>query len=197
MGTEIVKTEDRRTIRSKRDLANALFELLQEKNLDDITVQDITERALISKATFYNNFNDKSDLLTFLFRRCADDVLEKLEPFTTQKEQLSALDILYQAITIVVDFLMKAALPFKKMIANDKSRILYWSLTSTIESVLKLLIDRNELNIVVTKFDINIGIYYYAGAYANLIYKKLENGEKVEREKMISEIFKLSKVALE
>ena len=35
MSKEIIKKDDRRTIRSKRDLANALFELLQEKNLEE------------------------------------------------------------------------------------------------------------------------------------------------------------------
>ena len=42
MSKENIKKDDRRTIRTKRDLANALFELLQEKNLDDITVQDLS-----------------------------------------------------------------------------------------------------------------------------------------------------------
>ena len=52
--------EDSRTIRSKRDLANALEELLQEKNYDDIGIKEITDKAMVSKNTFYNNFNEKT-----------------------------------------------------------------------------------------------------------------------------------------
>ena len=44
--------EDGRIIRSKRDLANALIELLQEKNYDDIGIKEITDKARVSKNTF-------------------------------------------------------------------------------------------------------------------------------------------------
>lgn len=196
MSKEIFKKDDRRTIRSKRDLANALFELLQEKNLDDITVQDITDRALISKTTFYNNFNDKSELLTFLLRRSADELLEKIELFADSDSQVSREAIFYEAIKIVVDFLVETALPFKKMIGNDKSRTLYWSLTSMIESVFHTLLEDNQN--ILNKEDLNNGvaIYYYAGAYANLIYKKLANASpdsRIDKDKIVKEIYKLSK----
>ena len=46
---EKILKEDVRTIRTKRDLANALEELLQEKNFDEIAIKDITDAALISK----------------------------------------------------------------------------------------------------------------------------------------------------
>ena len=196
MSKEIFKKDDRRTIRSKRDLANALFELLQEKNLDDITVQDITDRALISKTTFYNNFNDKSELLTFLLRRSADELLEKIELFADSDSQVSREAIFYEAIKIVVDFLVETALPFKKMIGNDKSRTLYWSLTSMIESVFHTLLEDNQN--ILNKEDLNndVAIYYYAGAYANLIYKKLANAShdsRIDKDKIVKEIYKLSK----
>ena len=49
--TPIAK-EDARVVRTKRDLRNALEELLQEKNFDELSVKDITDKALISKNTF-------------------------------------------------------------------------------------------------------------------------------------------------
>ena len=196
MSKEIFKKYDRRTIRSKRDLANALFELLQEKNLDDIIVQDITDRALISKTTFYNNFNDKSELLTFLLRRSADELLEKIELFVDSDSQVSREAIFYEAIKIVVDFLAETALPFKKMIENDKSRTLYWSLTSMIESVFHTLLEDNQNILNKEGLNNDVAIYYYAGAYANLIYKKLANASpnsKIDKDKIVKEIYKLSK----
>lgn len=195
MSKEIIKKDDRRTIRTKRDLANALFELLQEKNLDDITVQDITDRALISKTTFYNNFNDKSELLTFLLRRSIDDVLEKIDIHTNK--EINPVDFLNQVITHVVDFLIETALPFKKMIAHDKSGVLYYSLTSMIEGVFKSIVDEKELIFFSNHLDNDTAIYYYAGAYANLIYKKIANTTVVDRDKIIKEIYNLSKVVIE
>lgn len=197
MSKEIIKKDDRRTIRTKRDLANSLFELLQEKNLDDITVQDITDRALISKTTFYNNFNDKSELLTFLLRRSIDDVLEKIELRTNSEKEINPVEFLNEVITHVVDFLIETVLPFKKMIAHDKSGVLYFSLTSMIEGVFKSLVDEKELKFFSNHLDNDTAIYYYAGAYANLIYKKIANTTTVNRDKLIKEIYNLSKVVIE
>ncbi len=57
------KQEDRRLIRSRRLLGNALIELMQEKRYIDITVQDIIDRADVGRTTFYKHFQDKEDLL--------------------------------------------------------------------------------------------------------------------------------------
>ncbi len=57
------KPEDRRLIRSRRLLGNALIELMQEKRYIDITVQDILDRADVGRTTFYKHFQDKEDLL--------------------------------------------------------------------------------------------------------------------------------------
>ena len=73
------KKEDARVTRSKRDLALALQDLLRTKNFDDITIKEISQTAMVSKLTFYNNFLDKSDLLMFLFHKYSEEVYETLK----------------------------------------------------------------------------------------------------------------------
>ena len=53
---------DRRTNRTKRQLGKALIELIQEKRFDDITVQNVIDRADVGRSTFYSHFRDKEDL---------------------------------------------------------------------------------------------------------------------------------------
>lgn len=48
---------------TKQDLANALQQLLADRPLDKITVQDIADRAGVSRKTFYYHFQDIYDLL--------------------------------------------------------------------------------------------------------------------------------------
>jgi AcrR family transcriptional regulator len=55
---------DRRSERTRRMLGVALLSLLQEKRYEDITVQDLLERADIGRSTFYAQYYDKDDLLT-------------------------------------------------------------------------------------------------------------------------------------
>lgn len=197
MSKEIIKKDDRRTIRSKRDLANALFELLQEKNLEEITVQDITDRALISKTTFYNNFKDKSELLIFLLRRSADTLLDEVEERLKVESNLSKEKILYDLINLVVDFLIKASYQFRKIIENDTNRILYWSLTTIIEDVFVTLFNNNKPQFISEVLDSDIAINYFSGAFANLIYKKVGTDDKVDIKHLVNEIYKLTKPALD
>ncbi|WP_240999879.1 helix-turn-helix domain-containing protein, partial [Streptomyces sp. Tu 4128] len=63
--------EDRRTRRSRRALGAALVELVLERGFTALTVEDITERADVARATFYAHFRDKEDL----FARVTADLL--------------------------------------------------------------------------------------------------------------------------
>lgn len=54
---------DRRVQRTRQLLHKALMELILEKPYDQITVQEILDRANIGRATFYGHFTDKDDLL--------------------------------------------------------------------------------------------------------------------------------------
>lgn len=49
--------------RTKKSIRDAFFELIDENGFDSVTVKDITDRALISRNTFYLHYEDKFDLL--------------------------------------------------------------------------------------------------------------------------------------
>jgi len=49
--------------RTRRQLREALVQLVSEKGYDHVTVQDLIDRADLSRATFYAHFRDKDDLL--------------------------------------------------------------------------------------------------------------------------------------
>ena len=48
--------EDLRVIRTRKLLSTALFDLMAEKDFSQITVNDICEKAMVRRATFYNHF---------------------------------------------------------------------------------------------------------------------------------------------
>lgn len=53
---------DRRVRRTRDTLGDALVDLMQSRPFDDITVQDLLDRANVSRSTFYTHFRDKQDL---------------------------------------------------------------------------------------------------------------------------------------
>ncbi|MGM0883225.1 MAG: TetR/AcrR family transcriptional regulator [Bacillota bacterium] len=60
---DIEKKEDRRVLRTKKQLHTALLEMILLKGYESVTIQDIIDRANVGRSTFYAHFYDKRDLL--------------------------------------------------------------------------------------------------------------------------------------
>ncbi len=61
------KKSDRRAVRTRRALNDALISLILEKRYDAITVQHVIDRANVGRSTFYAHYRDKEDLLRSSF----------------------------------------------------------------------------------------------------------------------------------
>jgi AcrR family transcriptional regulator len=57
------RTLDQRIRRTHQRLGSALVGLIQEKPIDEVTVQEVLDRAAVGRSTFYLHFRDKNDLL--------------------------------------------------------------------------------------------------------------------------------------
>ncbi len=56
-----------RVRRTQKLLREALVDLIEERGFESLTVGEITERAMISRATFYRNYQDKYDLVEQIY----------------------------------------------------------------------------------------------------------------------------------
>lgn len=56
---------DRRVQKTKKLLSDALISLILEKGYDDVSIQDIIDRANIGRSTFYAHYENKEQLLLF------------------------------------------------------------------------------------------------------------------------------------
>ena len=77
---KIVRKLDRRISRTRDTLGDALVELMQEKNFDEITVQDVLDRAGVGRSTFYAHYRDKQDL----FLSDVEDFFELMSSLLTR-----------------------------------------------------------------------------------------------------------------
>src|SRR4051794_30571083 len=59
MPSNDVKLPDLRVRRTRMMIEKAFSELLLEKGFQAITVQDIADRAMVNRATFYDHYMDK------------------------------------------------------------------------------------------------------------------------------------------
>ncbi len=93
---------DPRVKRTRQLLLQAFISLLEERHtIHSISVQDITERATVNRATFYAHFEDKYALLEVWMREKFHHALENQLPATSTL-QVGTLRLL---ILAVLDFL--------------------------------------------------------------------------------------------
>jgi AcrR family transcriptional regulator len=67
---------DRRIAKSQIAIKNAALELMSEKSFDDITIQDIADRADVNRGTIYLHYTDKYDLLDKMIEEHMDNLRE-------------------------------------------------------------------------------------------------------------------------
>lgn len=58
----------------KKQIWNAMLELLEEKPIKNITIREICDKALIHRTTFYNHFYDIFDLAVYGIRQIAINI---------------------------------------------------------------------------------------------------------------------------
>ncbi len=76
------KKEDRRVRRTKKLLTQALTQLLQEKQINEITVKELTDLADMNRGTFYLYYKDMFDML----EKIEDGMFEALDAIVSLHE---------------------------------------------------------------------------------------------------------------
>jgi AcrR family transcriptional regulator len=94
---------NRRTKRTRRTLSGALIALMYEKPFAEITVQDVLDRAKVSRSTFYAHYQDKHDLFYSDFeemctRMANADVSPRLAPVRELIEHFAQMEQLLEAL---------------------------------------------------------------------------------------------------
>ena len=68
------KRPDRRMIRNRKALLNAVEKLIAEKGFERVTIGEITDTADLAKGTFYNYFDDKNQIAKELASTIRQDI---------------------------------------------------------------------------------------------------------------------------
>lgn len=61
--------EDMRVRRTKQNIIKAFIALTKKKSIDAITIQEIANKAMVNRATFYAHYHDKQDLYDQIFNQ--------------------------------------------------------------------------------------------------------------------------------
>lgn len=73
----MARKDDRRIQRTRKALRDALQSLVLDRGYDDLSVQDVTDKANLGRATFYLHYREKDELLEDLLRELSDNFIQR------------------------------------------------------------------------------------------------------------------------
>jgi AcrR family transcriptional regulator len=95
---------DVRVRRTRKLLREALVDLIGERGFERVTVGEITERAMVSRAAFYRNYRDKYQLVEQIFDEAIAELLDTMDAREPRRrwvaffEHIAAYHRLYGAL---------------------------------------------------------------------------------------------------
>ncbi|WP_445486816.1 TetR/AcrR family transcriptional regulator [Niallia sp. 03133] len=188
-------TIDRRVLRTKRMIRDALTELMENKGFDGITVRDLTEKADINRGTFYLHYRDKYDLL----EQSEEEILAVLKIKQSRMKELSIEDVYeYHAkneplpfVVQVFEYLKENA-AFMRVVLGPKG-------DPSFQEKLKDVMKNNLLLHIINKtkkeellVPIEIFSAYVMAAHIGVIQHWLNSGMEESPEEIASILFKMT-----
>lgn len=148
------KKTDRRVIKTKHAIFKAFVELLNEKDVNQITITDIAKKANINRKTFYNYYSD------------AYEVMEEIENLTVEAfiNNIGTVEF-----TNMADFLTEIFIKFTETVnkdleffnllfkTNNRSFLIVKIVEALKEYVQKRIEESNELDI--PRFEVGSNFY--------------------------------------
>ncbi len=84
---------DKRTLRTRRQLQKQLVNKLLEKELQHITVRELTEAANINRGTFYLHFQDINDLYQALETSVVNEITGLVQPLLPLNDSAQVFNV--------------------------------------------------------------------------------------------------------
>lgn len=93
--------------RTEKLLREALIDLIEERGFEALTIGALTERAMVSRAAFYRNYQDKYDLVEQVFEEAMSALLTEIgelgidhpaESWVAFFEHIASYDRLYRTL---------------------------------------------------------------------------------------------------
>jgi AcrR family transcriptional regulator len=182
---------DRRVLRTRRLLREALFALILEEGYDAVTIEEITDRADLGRTTFYLHYRDKEDLLLQSIGELVDDLIERMSHFPLDEYSLQidpASEAPSPAILQPFQHVVEHAHLYRIILRGEGtysvSRRLREIIVQASEAITQVLLGKEKMATLNPQVPLEVFLNYLAGACMGLITWWLENEMPYTQEQM-------------
>lgn len=155
---------DRRVRRTRNAINHAFMELLNEKEFEQITINDLSERANVNRGTFYLHYMDKYDLLD----QYIEDHLSKMMnscTVTTLEENMEEKDEAVRALQSLFVYIEENMTFFSIMLTRKKTSAFREQMLEVASTVIRKKIDGGGIN---QNMDKELMVQFMASAFVGI-----------------------------
>lgn len=182
---------DPRILRTRQLLRNSLMELIALKSYSAITIQDITDRATLNRATFYLHYRDKNDLLADVL----NELLTTATPLPTQDGKPIAQYALDSITTLFIQFATKAdfycAMLSGENISTFNSLVHQYIQEIGLKWIAALQPNESKINAIPA-----VVTHYLGSAFLGVVTWWLQNEMPYSAQEMATQLLQLSTLGL-
>lgn len=170
---------DRRILKTKRAIYEALVELMQKKKLNSITVTELAAAANINRKTFYTYYSTVNDVLDEVINELISSLKDLMYAMSEDYNMLSPQTLFAFLNTIMSDVDIVRAL-----FTSDNGNMLFNKLQKALqETLLKELID-NDIKMNIPPEQYPLISSFVAGGMIYVYYEWITNPNGTSLDKM-------------
>jgi len=183
------KRPDRRVARTRQMLRDALMALMMEQGYDAVTIQDITDRANLGRATFYLHYKDKEELLIESMESTVNRFIERMQEYPL--EQWAFPD--GGPASQVFEYAREHAKLYRIIMSGHGglkvSKRLHELIANNTQKLIELHVARTGVD---PQLPIDFLCNYFAGALLALVFWWLENDMPYSTDEMVRMLNQIS-----
>lgn len=179
---------DLRIEKTKKALSLALLSLLSEKPFESIKVSELCERAKVSRATFYNNFDSINDVFVYFLGYMFKPVVEQTR-LEREQQQYDIDECFHRFLILIFQTFEQYYSSLKQIISLNPSPEVFTCINAYFVKLTKRLVSfYPEL-----KFDVptDLAIAYFAGGMTGAIINLLPNTNHLSESQIIEDVYLL------
>lgn len=186
-----IQYPDRRVMRTKEKFSQVLLELMEEKNIDEVTITEIVKRADFNRGTFYAHYEKKEDLLEEIVQEMFEKLTESIrKPYA----DLSVVDFnaIPSSSILLFDHFLENKRFYKLMLKPSST---YNFHTKMIKELNRLFREEFEFLIIETapNIDIELFITYRIYGIIGMIQEWIESDFKNSSSYMSDQLIHIMK----
>lgn len=170
------------SLETKQILVNTLLDMLTVKSFQKISVNELCEKAMISRSTFYLHFKDKYELISFCLNEIYKDLISAME-------RRSPKDFLM----VVLDSCQENEKIFYHIFENEPNKELLEIFYQFFSKYLTQSLEEKAAKGALLPGPIDSVTAFYVGGLTNMTLRWIIDGYKMPKEILVSCQYRLLK----